>query len=300
MYNQIPVFKGGYANNPDIDHPVIDTSHFLTVAKANHMYVNEIGDDSMSGTLDMRQNRIVNIADPTHSQDVANKRFVDSQNTATKAVLVNDFVTRRNTFTESQVFQKELDMSNNKITNLSNPTLPKDASNKDYVDKLLEAITSLTTRVSNLEQTAGQTNSKESEFRSYIDNHKWSGEAISTGTISADRLPYRQYGFILNIGTSESNRKTTTHSIKLPHLNLTYKKVNLQLTVNRETTLHNEEIFSNIKHFAVENFPPSYSFIMVVVDTTIYGGGTKWGLHLKANLLITVFEIEMMEIENNP
>lgn len=274
MYNQIPVFKGGYTNNPDIDHPVVDTSHFLSIAKGNHMYVNEIGDDSKNGTLDMKHNKIVNIADPTHSRDVVNKQYVDSQNAETKTVLVSDFVSRRNMFTERQVFKKELDMSDNKISNLSSPTLPKDASNKEYVDRLLVPNTSLMARVSDLEKIANQP---------------------TFGAVNRDRLPYKQYGFILGIGSSPSNQKTTQHDIRLPpHKGLSYKKVNLQITAVQETYFHHDDLFCSIKNYEAGDFG-QWSSIVIRVDTHS-AKGSHWGLHLKAHLLITVFENDMEEI----
>jgi len=46
MYNQTAVFKGGYSITSDISHPIINTSHFLTIPRGNQLYINETRDDS--------------------------------------------------------------------------------------------------------------------------------------------------------------------------------------------------------------------------------------------------------------
>ena len=74
----------------------------------------------------MANHKIVNIAMPMNSQDVANKQYVDAQDAATRTLLINDFVSRRNNFKELQTFWKGLDLKNTKISNLSEPTLPSD------------------------------------------------------------------------------------------------------------------------------------------------------------------------------
>jgi 5,10-methylene-tetrahydrofolate dehydrogenase/methenyl tetrahydrofolate cyclohydrolase len=317
MYNQTTVFKGGYA----LSHQSIsDTSHFLTLTKGNHLYVNEVGDDSKNGTLDMKGNKIINVAIPIDSDDSTNKKYVDSQNAETKNLVVNDFISRRNVFIESQTFQKEIDMRNNKIINLSSPSLPADAVNKLFVDERSESLrTHITSEVKLLKEEIQKIlkpdeknnnvkteleriiNAKNGETRTYIDNHKWSGESITTGTINIERLPVKQYGVILNIGPSSTNQKTTTHSIKLPlHSSISYKKINLQLTLIQETRQFTDDIFSSIKNYDVENIPDMNSHIMVVVDTHRSSKEFHWDNHLKAHLLITIFETEMITIENNP
>ena len=55
----------------------IDTSNFLTVARANSLYVNESGDDVKNGILDMKNNKIINVPIPSRSSDVTNKEYVD-------------------------------------------------------------------------------------------------------------------------------------------------------------------------------------------------------------------------------
>jgi len=284
-----------------------DLSNCMTASLAHASFVDESG-DILKGDIDMSNHKIINIANPKNSQDVASKAYVDAQNAETKTLLVNDFVSRENNFKELQSFWKGIDLRNTKISNLSTPTLPTDGVNLEYVNK---SEAKLMTRLTALETVAQLANANESHFRGYVDNHKWSGESITSGTININRLPaeltglrplpYQQYGFILNIGSSSTSQKTTTHSVKLPlHKNLTYKKINLQLTLIQETHHHNDELFASIKKYSFENVPTLNSFIMIVVDSHRSSKELGWGLHLKAHLLITIFETEMIEIENNP
>jgi len=50
---------------------------FLTVQKANPIYVNQAG-DYMNGDLDMKNNKILNVLDPSDSSHVINKRYLDN------------------------------------------------------------------------------------------------------------------------------------------------------------------------------------------------------------------------------
>jgi hypothetical protein len=51
--------------------------NILTIQKANNLFVNEEG-DKIKGKIDMSNNKIINIAEPTNSYDVANKLYVDN------------------------------------------------------------------------------------------------------------------------------------------------------------------------------------------------------------------------------
>ena len=55
----------------------IDTSNLLTVQKGNNLYVNEVG-DKMRGSLDMSNNKIINVAEPTELRDITTKFYVDN------------------------------------------------------------------------------------------------------------------------------------------------------------------------------------------------------------------------------
>ena len=49
----------------------------LTIRKANSIYLNEHG-DKMKGVLDMSNNKIINIAEPTELRDITTKFYVDN------------------------------------------------------------------------------------------------------------------------------------------------------------------------------------------------------------------------------
>ena len=303
----------------------IDTSNFLTVARANSLYVNESGDDVKNGILDMKNNKIINVPIPSRSSDVTNKEYVDdiheklrknvitlvgeiekydakmksreisskayvdAQNAETKSLLVNDFVSRGNNFKELQSFWKGIDLRNTKISNLSEPTLPSDGVNLSYLTKVMERVTAL-------ETIASKSQSGASEFRVFVDNHKWSGESITSGTINMNRLPHKQYGFILNIGSSSASQKTSIFKFKFPSaLNITYKNLNLQVPLILETVRHNDDIFINIRHYEVIDTNTN-TIVFVTVNTHRSSKDLHWGLHLKAHLSMTILNTEMMEI----
>jgi hypothetical protein len=57
----------------------LNSQNFLTLHRANVLFVNESG-DNMKGTLDMKNNKIINVAVPTEEKDVATKKYVDELN----------------------------------------------------------------------------------------------------------------------------------------------------------------------------------------------------------------------------
>jgi len=125
MYNQTSIFKGGYA--PPVGGDVVDTSNFLTIPKANHLYVNEIGADSKNGILDMKNNRVIHVGAPSQAADAANKTYVDS---AISILNLPTFVqpNKNNEFTEDQHFKTQITIQNP-------PMSGKQAVNKEYLDK---------------------------------------------------------------------------------------------------------------------------------------------------------------------
>ena len=76
----------------------------------------------MAGGLDLNNNKITNVADPTEDDDAINKRYLESA--------TNNFLRRDG----SNDAQGEISMNNNKIVNLSEPTEYDDATTKRYVD----------------------------------------------------------------------------------------------------------------------------------------------------------------------
>ena len=108
-----------------------------------------------------------------------------------------------------------------------------------------------------------------------------------------NRLPVHIYGFILHIGSSLSKtQKATTFNVPItPQMNLSYRKISLQLTLIQETYQWNDDLFASIRNYVVVN----NSMLKITVDTH-RSNSTVWGLHLKAHLLISIYETEMVEI----
>ena len=75
------------------------------------------GTNNMAGGLDLNNDKITNVADPTEDDDAINKRYLESA--------TNNFLRRDG---------GDLNLDNNKIVNLSEPTEVQDATTKQYVD----------------------------------------------------------------------------------------------------------------------------------------------------------------------
>ena len=161
---------------------------------------------------------------------------------------------------------------------------------------MVSYLTKVVERVTALETIAHKSESGVSAFRAFVDNHKWSAESITSGTIHMNRLPMKQYGFILNIGSSSANQKTSIFKFQFPlELNITYKKLNLQVSLILETLRHNDDIFINIRHYEVIETNKN-TIVFVTINTHQSSKDLHWGLHLKAHLSMTILNTEMMEI----
>ena len=125
----------------------IDTSNLLNTSHANHLFVNESG-DSMSGILDMKNNKIINLGIPNRNNDASNKFYVDNsivQATKNYGVLI-----------------KDLDNLDKRIINLKNETELKmkntENLNRSYIKKLSDFQEELRTKFSEANNKAKQTN----------------------------------------------------------------------------------------------------------------------------------------------
>ena len=132
----------------DVD--LSDLSQFVTKQQAESLYVNAPG-DSMSGNLDMVNNKIINLADPTNSTDATNKQFTENADNITSGTVDKDRLPstlNQTTVKEKLIITKQLpyadsvgisitgilDMNDNRIANVANPVNGKDSVNKDYAN----------------------------------------------------------------------------------------------------------------------------------------------------------------------
>jgi hypothetical protein len=102
------------------------------------------------------------------------------------------------------------------------------------------------------------------------------------------------FGFILNIGTSpESSFKVNDYVFSLTNLNLlkpTNDNTILQITPILETEVYHDQIYSNIRWCRFKNDTIRIS------TNTIRTTNEGWGLHVKAHLLLTIFENSILKI----
>jgi hypothetical protein len=98
--------------------------NFLTTQSARVQFVDAAG-DSMTGDLNMGNNKIKNVPDPIDIKDAVNRAYLD------------------------QKLSEKLDknMNGNKITNLGTPTDNRDSVNKEYVDNLVKGIQDMTSSI---------------------------------------------------------------------------------------------------------------------------------------------------------
>jgi hypothetical protein len=87
-------------------------------------YFKNDGTSSMTATLNMGSNKIINVANPTTAQDAATKAYFDSS-FATSSYLKLD---------GTVPMAAALNMGTNKIVNVANPTAAQDVATKTYTD----------------------------------------------------------------------------------------------------------------------------------------------------------------------
>lgn len=110
----------------NVDRNYVD-SKFISMVKNMQLKLNKTG-DSMQGNINLGGNKITNCGQPTDGLDVVTKEYVDS-----------DFITLTENLQSKVdktggVMQGALNMNNNKIINVEEPTHILDVANKKYVD----------------------------------------------------------------------------------------------------------------------------------------------------------------------
>jgi len=105
--------------------------HGVSLEKARQVY------STISGTVDMNSNRILNVGSPSQPGDAINKTYADTH--------ITDYSNPHGVSLEKarQVYNTvsgSVDMGSNKILNVGDPTLDGDAINKLYADSYVNAI----------------------------------------------------------------------------------------------------------------------------------------------------------------
>jgi len=97
----------------------------------------------ISNNLDLNNNKIINLANPTNPQDAATKFYVDNAggtitligNVTGSGILNTNITTTLNmTLDQIPIPVSNVNLNNHKIINLLDPTLAQDATTKNYVD----------------------------------------------------------------------------------------------------------------------------------------------------------------------
>lgn len=97
----------------------------------------------ISNNLDLNNNKIINLANPTNPQDAATKYYVDNAGgtvtlignvTGSGALNTNITTTLNMTLDQIPVPVTNVSLNNHKIINLLDPTLAQDGATKNYVD----------------------------------------------------------------------------------------------------------------------------------------------------------------------
>ena len=110
-----------------------DTGVSLTYI--NNNYIRRDGDTPVSGSINMNGNTLYNVSDPVNPQDVTTKGYVDKVGggeTANRAFILNG---------GKYLSVGEISMGDRRLNNVGMPVENHQASNKFYVDTIVEAAT---------------------------------------------------------------------------------------------------------------------------------------------------------------
>jgi hypothetical protein len=167
----------------------ISSSRTATISSVleltDDLYLSQTG-GILSGSINMQDNLISNIASPVNNNDATNKTYVTQQLSSLKSSLTEEFNTSLTLYVlkSSPEMSGDLDMNSKNITNLNSPTSDNHAATKKYADDFVA------TNVENLYNTI------QSEFAP-LEN------CIFTTTMSMSDYS------IINVGTPVSNTDAT-------------------------------------------------------------------------------------------
>jgi hypothetical protein len=165
-----------------------------------------------------------------------------------------------------------LDMGNNKITNVAEPTEIRDVTTKIYVDNAIRE-------------------ERESINRGFLDNK---GLIRSDKLLPVGPVTTFQYFYTLNIGESSASFKLSRFQIPLlfdrttnldgtpKYPKLSKQMINLQITTVLDTSTYHDEIFFNIQRYDI-----TYNGLDIYV-VSHRPNNPGWGIHLQAHLSLTI------------
>jgi hypothetical protein len=99
----------------------------------------------MTGTLNMNENRIMNLANPTDALDATTKKYVDRLDTKLRKIKESQDKVETEIKQSDDYFRHEIsqlktfdntDMKNKQIKNVADPTEPNDVVTKSYFEKM--------------------------------------------------------------------------------------------------------------------------------------------------------------------
>lgn len=198
--------------------------------------------------VDMCNNKIVNLDDPTAAQDAANKKYVDDEIAGVSVGTLTG----------------NLDMSNNKIVNLANPTDTQDAATKNYVDvrDALKLDLSGGTLTGNLDMCnnkivnlADPTAAQDAATRNYVNNEDALKLNLTGGTLTGNL----NVNGDTNVGGRIVLNKDTFRFIRV-----------IDPSSNEETLGFNYRVDAG-ENVPVSCLPSYYWRIRVDEDTTTFG-----------------------------
>ena len=104
----------------------VKTLWYLSLLTSNYDKLLPKAGGIMSGVIDMSQNKVINLDDPTNTADAATKNYVDTELAAVNSAKLSVNGTNK--------MIADLDVGDFKLINVKDPTAATDAATKKYVD----------------------------------------------------------------------------------------------------------------------------------------------------------------------
>jgi hypothetical protein len=221
----------------------------------------------------MNGNIIINVKDPSNDKDAVNKKYIDNQ--------LEKYIK----------LETDIDMKGKRITNVQDAAEPQDVINKKYIDtqleKYLKADTDINMSNKRITNLSYPSSSNDAATKNFVDVE------IAKLHLSIPKAPtipipvVRIFGFQLPVGPCEKSWRADNFNITikdLRHLKPTKNNTVVQITPLLETMEYHDGIFCNIRQ---------YKFLddkFIIDINTCRSDDTHWGLYIKINLTLFVFQ----------